>query len=343
MLQANSFSYSRKPEVGIDRIEENRPKDLDFGIRVTGQATQLMAIRLLMACGCNFSCVICLREKREREQWFLKNGARLLQEQISNCDGKVKPLQFFSLKELSKATNNFDKRLIVGSKYTWATYKGSYEGRTIAVRRSSCCREYNIDFVFNEIVMLSQLNHRNVIRILGGCFETATPMPVFEFICNGSLYQYIHEKDLLSRVSWEDRLRIATGVADALAYLHTESIVVGTYGSVDPDYCSTGQVTEKCDVYSYGVLLLELLTGKKAVEQRDTGEHGGFLLVDFAISSEKENQLHLIFESSILKDSNMEQLMACAELAIKCIRWKPNERPTMKEVAQELRQIKISS
>ena len=64
--------------------------------------------------------------------------------------------------------------------------------------------------------------------------------------------------------------------------------------------------------------------------------------MDVAISSEKENQLHLIFESSIFKDSNMEQLMACAELAKKCIRWKPDERPTMKEAVQELRQTKKS-
>lgn len=89
-----------------------------------------------------------------------------------------------------------------------------------------------------------------------------------------------------------------------------------------------------------GVLLLELLTGKKTYEWSETGEDGGFVLVDYAISSMKENQLHLIFEPCILKERNMEQLMACAELAMKCIQWKPDERPTMKEAAQELRQIK---
>lgn len=324
-----------------------------------------------------------MHEKRERELCFLKNGARLLQDAISNCEGKIKPLQFFSAKEISKATNNYDKRHILGSKKNiFATYKGTHEGRTIVVRKPSGKREHDVDYVFNEIVMVSQINHRNVVRILGGCFETVTPMPVFEFVNNGSLYDHIHEKDLSSRISWENRLRILTEVADAAAYLHTgtskpivhrdikssnilldehysakvidfelsitiplgethvKSTVVGTLGSIDPDYSSTGQVTEKCDVYSFGVLLLELLTGKKTYEWSETGEDGGFVLVDYVISSMKENQLHLIFEPCILKERNMEQLMACAELAMKCIQWKPDERPTMKEAAQELRQIK---
>ncbi|XXG44571.1 hypothetical protein AAC387_Pa01g4335 [Persea americana] len=365
-------------------MKENRCKDLDFGFRVTSQATQ-MAICSLMARAFNFSCGNGRHEKRERERWYLKNGARLLQELIANCEGEAKQLQFFFLEELSKATNNFDKRHILCARKNQTTYEGSNEGRKIAIRQSDIHSEHTIDCVFNEIVMLSQINHRNVLRILGGCFETETPMPVFEFIRNESLYHHLHEKYHSSRMSWENRLRIATEVADAIAYLHTgatkptvhqdikssnilldehytakvidfelsiaiplgetyvKSSVVGTVGSIDPHYSSTGRLTEKCDVYSFGVLLLELLTGKKTVERRDTGEDGGFLLVDFVISSIKENQLHLIFESSILKDSNMEQLMACAELAMKCIRWKPDERPTMKEVAQELRQIKKSS
>ncbi|XXG44572.1 hypothetical protein AAC387_Pa01g4336 [Persea americana] len=284
-----------------------------------------------------------------------ENGARLLQELISSCDGEAKQLQFFSAKELSKATDNFNKRHFLGSRKNHTTYKGSHEGHTIAIRRSHC---------------------------LSGCFETATPIPVFEFICNGSLYHHLHEKYLSSRISWENRLRIATEVADAIAYLHTGTIkpivhrdikssnilldehytakvidfelsiviplgethvkssVVGTLGSIDPDYSSTGLLTNKCDIYSFGVLLLELLTGKRTFEWNETEGGAGFLLVDFAISSMNENRLHLIFEPCILKDSNMEQLMACAELAMKCIRWKPDERPTMKEAAQELRQIK---
>ena len=88
-------------------------------------------------------------------------------------------------------------RDIVGSGNTDAPiYKESHEGRTLTIRRIATSSERAIDCVFNEIVMLSQINQRNVLRILGGCFETATPMPVFEFICNEGLYHVIHEKDL---------------------------------------------------------------------------------------------------------------------------------------------------
>ena len=84
-----------------------------------------------------------------------ENGARLLQELISSCDGEAKQLQFFSAKELSKATDNFNKRHFLGSRKNHTTYKGSHEGHTIAIRRSHCLSEHSIDSVFNEIVMLA--------------------------------------------------------------------------------------------------------------------------------------------------------------------------------------------
>ncbi|KAJ8651088.1 hypothetical protein MRB53_004111 [Persea americana] len=152
-------------------MKENRCKDLDFGFRVTSQATQ-MAICSLMARAFNFSCGNGRHEKRERERWYLKNGARLLQELIANCEGEAKQLQFFFLEELSKATNNFDKRHILCARKNQTTYEGSNEGRKIAIRQSDIHKH---DIGFRVTSQLTQMRIRSLISC--GC-NFSCPSPV---------------------------------------------------------------------------------------------------------------------------------------------------------------------
>ncbi|XP_058096309.1 wall-associated receptor kinase-like 1 [Magnolia sinica] len=318
-------------------------------------------------------------KKTDTERRFLDNGARLLQDLISSCDGKVNLFRIFSEEELRKATDHYDERRILGKKGTFTYYKGTYEDRTIVVRTisSDSANEDDMNFVFNEIVMLSQISHRNVVKLLGCCLETEVPMRVYEFVPNGSLYQHIHETDLSGRISWENRLRIVTEVADALTYLHAsspkpiihmhikpsnilldgnytakltnfrisvsispdernvESAIKGTVGYIDPEYASTGLFTEKSDVFGFGLLLLELLTGEKTLDQ--TREE--LWLGNLVMSSMIKNQLSSIVDVGIMEEGKMEQFTASAELALRCIHEKGEERPTMKEVVQELKSI----
>ncbi|KAL5981176.1 hypothetical protein ACLOJK_029097 [Asimina triloba] len=324
------------------------------------------------------------RLKRTNEQRFLENGARLLGELISSCDGRVRhPICFFSASEIKEIIANCAEWKLLGGRGSFTKYKGLYKGQPVFIKKAIILDDNqesymrHIDYAVNEIVMLSQINHGNVVKLLGCCLEAESPSLAYELIPNGSLSHSIHGHGLSRRISWEIRLRIATQIADALSYLHlanskpilhrdikslnilldehynpklvdfeiavsippgqnyVESSVVGTLGYLDPEYVRTGKLSEKSDVFSFGVVLLELLTGKRALNMSTRSTWLGRMV----ISAMENDCLGSVLEAEILRKGNMEQLITFAELALRCVSEKGDERPTMKEVATELRLI----
>ncbi|XP_021801077.1 putative wall-associated receptor kinase-like 11, partial [Prunus avium] len=98
-----------------------------------------------------------------------------------------------------------------------------HDGRIVAVKKSKIVDESQLSDFINEVVILSQINHRNVVQLLGCCLETEVPILVYEFIPNGNLSQYIHEQNDEFPITWEVRLRIAMEIAGALSYLHASA------------------------------------------------------------------------------------------------------------------------
>jgi serine/threonine protein kinase len=90
----------------------------------------------------------------------------------------------------------------------------------VAVKRSKIINRVEAEEFIKEIIVLSQINHKNVVRLLGCCLEVEVPILVYEFIPNGTLFHLVHSNNGIPPVSLEVRLRIAQESAEALAYLH---------------------------------------------------------------------------------------------------------------------------
>lgn len=148
-----------------------------------------------------------------------------MEQQLSSGDINIERIKLFESKELQRSTDNFNAERIIGQGGQGTVYKGMLmDGRIVAVKKSKMVDEAKLSEFINEVVILSQINHRNIVQLLGCCLETEVPLLVYEFIPNGNLSQYIHEQSEEFPLTWEFRLRIATEIAGALAYLHTSTL-----------------------------------------------------------------------------------------------------------------------
>lgn len=164
------------------------------------------------------------RRLNQKKKFFKRNGGLLLQQQLTSTEGNVEKTRVFSSRELGKATENFSSTRILGQGGQGTVYKGMLvDGRIVAVKKSKVVDEDKLEEFINEVVILSQINHRNIVKLLGCCLETDVPVLVYEFIPNGNLFEHLHEdeSDDQTMTTWEVRLRIAVDIAGALSYLHS--------------------------------------------------------------------------------------------------------------------------
>jgi serine/threonine protein kinase len=306
-----------------------------------------------------------------------------LQQQLSSSDGSVQKTKIFSSNELEKATDYFNESRILGHGGQGTVYKGMLaDGTIVAVKKSKIVDEDKLEEFINEVVILSQISHRNVVRLLGCCLETDVPLLVYEFIPNGTLFQYLHEQNEDFTLSWELRLRIASEAAGAISYLHsTASIPIyhrdikstnilldekyrakvsdfGTSRSVSIDQT---HLTTKVQG-TFGYLDPEYFRTSQLTEKSDVYSFGVVLvellsgkkpiflthsletmsLAEHFIELMEDDRLFDIIDAQVKGDCTEEEAIAIANLAKRCLNLNGRNRPTMREVAMELEGILLS-
>ncbi|XP_076943523.1 serine/threonine receptor-like kinase NFP [Bidens hawaiensis] len=281
---------------------------------------------------------------------------------VSDCLDRYK---VYKIEELSEATNGFDETWVIQG----SVFKGYIDGKWCAIKKMkwNACEELKI---------LQKVNHGNLVMLEGFCIDpdNSNCYLVYEYLENGSLYTRLHDSKA-ERLSWRKRLRIAVDIANGLQYIHEDTIprvvhkdvkssilldahmrakianfglaksgcnaitrhIVGTQGYVAPEYISDGIVSTKMDVFSFAVILLELVSGREAVN-----EEGKALWVEvyenFNGDDEKPNhKLTEFIDDTILREPcSIDSVKNVMSIAIASLHRDPSRRPSMVDIVYAL-------
>ncbi|KAJ6429681.1 hypothetical protein OIU84_021144 [Salix udensis] len=164
-----------------------------------------------------------------------------------------------------------------------------------------------------EVEMISLAVHRNLLRLYGFCMTTTERLLVYPYMSNGSV---------------ATRLKGDFGLAKLLDHQdsHVTTAVRGTVGHIAPEYLSTGQSSEKTDVFGFGILLLELISGLRALEfGKSTNQKGA--LLDWVKKIHQEKKLELLVDKDLKNNYDRIELEETVQVALLCTQSLPSHRP----------------
>ncbi|XP_062108217.1 serine/threonine receptor-like kinase NFP [Humulus lupulus] len=295
--------------------------------------------------------------------FYTKEMEESLMADVSGCLDKYR---VFSIDEIEVATDGFHENcLIQGS-----VYKGSIDGEFYAIKKMN----WNAR---DELKILQKVNHGNLVKLEGFCIDplNATCYLIYEFVENGSLYSWLQENEN-DKLNWKTRLRIAVDVANGLQYIHEHTRprvvhkdikssnilldanmrakianfglaksgcnaitmhIVGTQGYIAPEYLSDGIVSTKMDVFAFGVVLLELISGKEVIDDEGNVLWARAAQILEGNEEHKANKLHSWMDEALSEESySMESMMSIMSVAVACLHKDPSKRPSMVDIVYAL-------
>ncbi|XP_028803287.1 G-type lectin S-receptor-like serine/threonine-protein kinase At1g11330 isoform X2 [Neltuma alba] len=291
---------------------------------------------------------------------------------------KFQELLIYDFEKVATATNNFQLTNKLGQGGFGPVYKGTLQdGQDIAVKRLSRASRQGQEEFMNEMIVISRLQHRNLVKLLGCCIEEEEKMLIYEYMPNKSLDAFIFDPEKRKLLDWEKRFVIIEGIARGVLYLHKDSRlkiihrdlkasnilldenlipkisdfgmarifkgsedhantrrVVGTYGYMSPEYAMEGLFSEKSDVFSFGVLLLEIISGRRNSSFYNNEQ--SLSLLGFAWKLWNEGNIVQLIDPEISNQKLEKDILRCIHIGLLCVQDLAIERPSMSTVVSML-------
>ncbi|CAH8354893.1 unnamed protein product [Eruca vesicaria subsp. sativa] len=278
----------------------------------------------------------------------------------------------FSFKIIEAATDKFSDSNMIGRGGFGEVYRGMLsDGTEVAVKRLSKTSGQGAQEFKNEAVLVTKLQHKNLVRTLGFCLEGEEKILVYEFVPNKSLDYFLFDTKRQGELDWTRRYKIIGGTARGLLYLHHDSRltiihrdlkasnilldaymnpkiadfgmarifgvdqsqantnrIVGTYGYMSPEYAMHGHFSMKSDVFSFGVLVLEIISGKKSSSLYHIDEAASNLVTHAWRLWKNGSPLELV-DPTIVESYQSNEAIRCIHIALLCVQEDPTDRPTL--------------
>jgi serine/threonine protein kinase len=325
------------------------------------------------------------RGKKKDKLLRLKRGesyqdfsSESLSKGFASQSNRLEELPLYNFEILKAATDNFDVVNKLGEGGFGPVYKGTLsDGQEIAVKRLSRSSGQGLEEFMNEVVVISKLQHRNLVKLLGCCVDGDEKMLVYEYMPNRSLDALLFEPQNKVPLDWSRRVNIIEGIGRGLLYLHRDSRlriihrdlkasnilldedltpkisdfgmarifggkqdeadtrrVVGTYGYMAPEYAMQGRFSEKSDVFSFGVLVLEIISGRRNTSFYNDEQSSS--LIGHAWELWNEDKVVELIDPTVFDRSDQNEIIRCINVGLLCVQEFANDRPTISTVLSML-------
>ncbi|KAL6983263.1 hypothetical protein U1Q18_016653 [Sarracenia purpurea var. burkii] len=228
---------------------------------------------------------------------------------------------WFTLRDLELATSRFSSENVLGEGGYGVVYRGRLiNGSEVAVKKllnnmGQAEREFRV-----EVEAIGHVRHKNLVRLLGYCIEGVHRMLVYEYVNNGNLEQWLHgAMRQYGTLTWEARMKVLLGTAKAY---------------VAPEYANTGLLNEKSDIYSFGVLLLEAVTGRDPVDySRPANEVNLVEWLKMMVGNRKAEE---VVDPNLEVKPTTRAIKRALLVALRCVDPDSEKRPKMSQVVRML-------
>ncbi|KAI3517259.1 hypothetical protein L1887_16472 [Cichorium endivia] len=248
--------------------------------------------------------VYACRKKRKRLHMKAQGnqGHALRKKNTSVQIEHLDEIPVFSLNQIAKATGNFSSNNKIGEGGFGPVYKGVLEdGQEVAVKRLSETSQQGLEEFKNEVICIAKLQHRNLVKLLGYCIHGNEMILIYEYMVNGSLDSFLFGSDSIQ-----------------------------FHGYISPEYAVHGRFSIKSDVFSFGVLVLEIVSGKK--NREFSHEDHNVNLLGHAWKLYKQGRAIDLMSESLRELCIISEVLRSIHVGLLCVQHHAEDRPTMLSV-----------